>query len=120
MGIMHSEYRDRINHWIRTLKEDFYTPVGTLNWEVFKTMGAAELRGSRRRNVRESGTGIYMGEDLRICVVSHHTFTAGRNRGKESCTGLMSGRRIHGVCEWSRVWNIPGGLGEAAPSFPGG
>lgn len=38
MGIMHSEYRDRINHWIRTLKEDFYTPVGTLNWEVFKTM----------------------------------------------------------------------------------
>ena len=38
MGIMHSEYRDRINHWIRTLKEDFYTPAGTLDWEVFKTM----------------------------------------------------------------------------------
>ena len=34
MGIMHSEYRDRINHWIRTLKEDFYTPAGTLDWEA--------------------------------------------------------------------------------------
>ena len=43
MGIMHSEYRDRINHWIRTLKEDFYTPAGTLDWEVFKTM--EQMRG---------------------------------------------------------------------------
>lgn len=51
MGIMHSEYRDRINHWIRTLKEDFYTPVGTLNWEVFKTM--------EQLSYEEAGAGTY-------------------------------------------------------------
>ena len=51
MGIMHSEYRDRINHWIRTLKEDFYTPVGTLKWEVFKTM--------EQLSYEEAGAGTY-------------------------------------------------------------
>lgn len=37
MKIMHSEWSDRISHWIRTLKEDFYEPLGEITWEAFKT-----------------------------------------------------------------------------------
>ncbi len=38
MKLMHSEWRDRINHWIRTLKDDFYVPLGEISWEAFTTM----------------------------------------------------------------------------------
>ena len=37
MKLMHSEWRDRIAHWIRTLKEDLYLPLGELEWEAFRT-----------------------------------------------------------------------------------
>ena len=38
MILLSSEWTDRINHWIRTLKNDFYKPVGTINWAVYRTM----------------------------------------------------------------------------------
>ena len=28
MKVMHSEWSGRIRHWIRTLKDDFYEPLG--------------------------------------------------------------------------------------------
>lgn len=37
MAIMHSEWKDRIRHWIRTLKNDFYEPLGEMHWEMFCT-----------------------------------------------------------------------------------
>ena len=38
MGIMNAEWRDRVKHWLRTLKDDFYEPLGELAWEAFPTM----------------------------------------------------------------------------------
>ncbi|MCR5754305.1 MAG: alpha-mannosidase, partial [Acetatifactor sp.] len=38
MKIMHSEWQGRLDHWIRTLKEDFYEPLGEIAWEAFRTM----------------------------------------------------------------------------------
>lgn len=38
MGIMSSEFRDRLGHWERTLKDDFYTPLGAVDFEGFTTM----------------------------------------------------------------------------------
>lgn len=38
MNVMHSEWRDRIAHWIRTLKDDFYEPLGEIKWEAARTM----------------------------------------------------------------------------------
>lgn len=37
MRVMHSEWTDRIAHWIRTLKEDFYEPLGEISWEAYRT-----------------------------------------------------------------------------------
>lgn len=31
MKVMHSEWRDRVKHWTRTLKEDFYEPLGEIS-----------------------------------------------------------------------------------------
>lgn len=38
MKLMHSEWKDRVSHWIRTLKDDFYIPLGEISWEAFPTM----------------------------------------------------------------------------------
>ena len=38
MKLMHSEWQDRVKHWIRTLKDDFYEPLGEISWEAFTTM----------------------------------------------------------------------------------
>lgn len=35
---MNAEWRDRVKHWLRTLKDDFYEPLGELAWEAFPTM----------------------------------------------------------------------------------
>lgn len=28
----------RLQHWMRTLKDDFYRPLGEISWEAFRTM----------------------------------------------------------------------------------
>ena len=38
MGIMHSEMTGRLDHWMRTLKNDFYKPLGRIDWTSFTTM----------------------------------------------------------------------------------
>lgn len=38
MGIMSSEWTDRLDHWMGTLKKDFYTPVGQIDWSMYTTM----------------------------------------------------------------------------------
>lgn len=38
MKLMHSEWKDRVAHWMRTLKDDFYEPLGEISWEAFPTM----------------------------------------------------------------------------------
>lgn len=38
MKLMHSEWKDRVSHWIRTLKDDFYISLGEISWEAFPTM----------------------------------------------------------------------------------
>lgn len=38
MKVMCSEWKDRVRHWMRTLKEDLYEPLGEISWEAFPTM----------------------------------------------------------------------------------
>ena len=44
---MNAEYNDRIEHWIRTLKDDFYEPLGEIPFAAYPTMeqfSIAEIR----------------------------------------------------------------------------
>lgn len=38
MKVMNAEWRDRVDHWVRTLKEDFYEPLGEISWTASRTM----------------------------------------------------------------------------------
>lgn len=48
MKIMHSEWKDRIRHWIRTLKEDLYEPLGEISLEAFSTMEHLSLEEAEK------------------------------------------------------------------------
>ena len=36
-GLLSPEWKDRLDHWIRVLKDDFYLPLGEIRWECFQT-----------------------------------------------------------------------------------
>lgn len=38
MSVMTAEWTDRLKHWIRTLKDDLYQPIGDIHWEMSPTM----------------------------------------------------------------------------------
>lgn len=44
MAIMHSEWRGRLGHWLRTLKDDFYWPLGEIQWQMYRTMDQLSLK----------------------------------------------------------------------------
>lgn len=44
-----SEYEDRISHWIRTLKADFYTPVGELTFSFCPACGHMTLEEVKKK-----------------------------------------------------------------------
>ncbi len=37
MNLMHSEWKDRVKHWMRTLRDDLYEPLGEISWEAYPT-----------------------------------------------------------------------------------
>lgn len=61
MNIIHSEYRDRIAHWIRTLKRDFYTPLGKLNFGFCHSMERISLKDADRLNYQAVSPGFIWG-----------------------------------------------------------
>lgn len=38
MKLVHSEWKDRVKHWMRTLRDDLYEPLGEISWEAYPTM----------------------------------------------------------------------------------
>ncbi len=38
MKYMHSEWKGRLRHWLETLRQDLYLPLGSIEVESFLTM----------------------------------------------------------------------------------
>ncbi len=67
MGVMHSEWRDRIRHWVRTLKEDLYEPLGEFSWTAFRTMGHLPLEEAEKGPFEPVETGFTWGKTWEYC-----------------------------------------------------
>ena len=57
MSIMHAEWRDRLKHWQRTLKDDLYVPLGAFSWEAFRTMEHLSPQEAQAGNFEPVQTG---------------------------------------------------------------
>ncbi len=63
MKLMHSEWQDRVKHWIRTLKDDFYEPLGEISWEAFTTMEYLTPQEAQEGDFAPVGPGFTWGKE---------------------------------------------------------
>lgn len=70
MSIMHSEWADRVRHWTRTLKDDFYQPLGEIEWAACRTMEQLSVEEALRQNFEPVETGFTWGKEYEYCWFS--------------------------------------------------
>ena len=95
MSIMHAEWRDRLKHWQRTLKDDLYVPLGAFTWEAFRTMEHLSPQQAQEGNFEPVQTGFTLGKDLGIlldALLHHPSERSGRQTDRDEAG---AGRGIH-------------------------
>lgn len=70
--LMKSEWRGRINHWVRTLKDDFYQPLGEIHWEAFRTSGQLSLEEAKKEQFVSVEPGFTWGNTYEYCWMKGH------------------------------------------------
>lgn len=67
MSVMHSEWRGRISHWIRTLKNDFYRPLGELELSACRTTQQLSFEEAQYLPYEPVGPGYTWGNTYEYC-----------------------------------------------------
>lgn len=67
MKVMHSEWKGRIEHWVRKLKEDFYEPLGEISWEAFTTMEQLSYEEAQKGSYVRVEPGFTWGHTWEYC-----------------------------------------------------
>ncbi len=67
MKYMHSEWRSRVDHWIDTLKKDFYHPLGPINTEAALTMDYLTPEEALRQDFKPITPGTAWGHTWEYC-----------------------------------------------------
>ncbi len=66
-SVLHSEWRGRISHWIRTLKDDFYRPLGQIPLEAFRTMEQISPEEALSKPFEPVSPGFSWGDTYEYC-----------------------------------------------------
>lgn len=61
------EWNDRIEHWVRTLTEDFYEPLGEIPLEAFRTMEQLTIEEAKQKPYLPVQQGYIWGEKWEYC-----------------------------------------------------
>ena len=112
MKLMHSEWQDRVKHWIRTLQDDLYEPLGEISWEAFQTMDYLTLEEALKGSFAPVAPGFTWGREWEYCWF--------KGQGRADRPGFKARRGVGDFCERKELWNLPGVLGGRAPSLYGG
>lgn len=67
MKVMNAEWRDRVKHWTRTLKDDFYQPLGEISWEAFQTMDLLSPQEAAKNSFVPVNPGFTWGHTWEYC-----------------------------------------------------
>ena len=67
MKLMHSEWQDRVKHWVRTLRDDFYEPLGEIRWEAFRTMDHLSPEEALQGHFMSTEPGFIWGKTWEYC-----------------------------------------------------
>ncbi len=67
MKVMHSEWKDRVKHWMRTLKDDLYQLLGEISWEAFPTMEYLTSEEALKGPFQPVSPGFTWGHEWEYC-----------------------------------------------------
>ncbi len=84
MGIMHSEWRRRLEHWLDTLRKDLYDPLGEITAEAFLTAEHLTPEQAAGKPFAPIAPGTPWGKNWEYCWF----------RGRITLPGEAEGRRI--------------------------
>ena len=84
MKYMHSEWQARLRHWLETLKQDLYLPLGTIEVEGFTTMDHLTPEEAAKGPFAPMAEGTRWGHSYEYCWM----------RGKVTLPEEAAGRRI--------------------------
>lgn len=86
--VMHSEWSVRIRHWIRTLKDDFYQPLGEIDWEAFRTVKHISPAEVREKTFVPVRPGFTWGETYEYCWLKGNVDLPKEAKGKRIVMNL--------------------------------
>ena len=86
--LMKSEWRDRISHWVRTLKDDFYQPLGEIQWEAFRTNEQLSLGEAKKEQFISVKPGFTWGNTYEYCWMKGHIKLSEEANGKRIVMNL--------------------------------
>ena len=86
--LMKSEWRDRISHWVRTLKDDFYQPLGEIQWEAFRTNEQLSLGEAKKEQFVSVKPGFTWGNTYEYCWMKGHIQLSEEAEGKRIVMNL--------------------------------
>lgn len=91
MKTMTSEYRDRVRHWLRVLKDDLYTPLGEISFEAARTMDELSYEDSAKLNYTKVAPGFTWGNTWEYCWFRGEITIPECAQGERICLDLQPG-----------------------------
>lgn len=91
MGIMHSEWTDRLKHWIRTLQKDFYEPLGNIEWTAYRTMEQLTRDEALQKEFVPVECGFTWGKEYEYCWFSGSVIIPQQAKGERIVLNLNPG-----------------------------
>ena len=91
MKLMHSEWQDRVKHWVRTLRDDFYEPLGEIRWEAFRTMDHLSPEEALQGHFTSAEPGFIWGKTWEYCWFKGSVILPKAAEGKRIVMNLDAG-----------------------------
>lgn len=91
MKYMHSEWRERLEHWDNTLKQDIYRPMGEIHFEGCLTMEHLSLDEARKLTFQPMPAGTKWGETYQYCWLRAEIILPAQAAGKRIVMNLPTG-----------------------------
>lgn len=87
--ILNSEWNDRIQHWLRTLKADFYTPIEEIHFEAHRTDRHYEYKDLKNLTFEAVNPGFTWGKTWEYCWFLGKIRLPGEAQGKKIVLNLL-------------------------------
>ena len=91
MKVLSPEYHDRIRHWLRTLKDDFYLPLGPIAFEAWRTDKELSYEEAMAQRYTPAAPGYTWGNQWDYCWFRGSFTLPAAAQGKRIVLGIRPG-----------------------------